>query len=270
MPWSGWRSGGSKKTKRYSATRRYSKKTSYTRRRRAEAPSGLSPSVRPARATVRISRWGNTLDLVSFNNAGLNDFKVVMDSGGGQNPLSVGSKTADTSGVPNSYQLGGAFKFEILDVPSYQDFTALFDAYRLDQVDIEVSNVHNSSDSRDVVAQMPTIVYCPDWDDAAVPTLASDLSQRQRTKQWTFRGDGKPLKISVKPRASTLVDRDTAPYIAYSVARPTFIDMQYIDVGHFGLKFWLQDLYATAAPTYTGETHLRFKCKYHFTLRDPQ
>lgn len=230
---------------------------------------GMAPSVRAAPYTHKFTRWGNTLDLVSYNNTGA-DFKVVMDSGGGNNPLTVGSKTADTSGVPSSWQLGGAFKFEIIDVPSYQDFTALFDEYMIEQIDIEISNVHNSSDSRDVVAQMPTILYCPDYDDSAVPTLASDLSQRQRAKQWTFRGDGQPLRISIKPRMSTLLNRDTAPYIGYGPGAPSFVDVSYNDVPHYGLKFWLQDLYASPTPTYTGETHLRIKCKYHLAFRDPQ
>lgn len=236
---------------------------------RAATTSGMRPGVSNAPYKHKFTRWGNTMDVVSYNALGASNIQVNVDSGGQTTPLTVGSWSLDTSGVNLSNQFGGAFQFQLEDLPSYQDFTALFDQYRIDQVDIEVSNVHNSSTGTDAQQQMPTIIWAPDFDDAQVPTLASRLSERQRAKQWTFRGSGVPLKFSIKPRIAQPAYRDalTSPYV---VGPPAFLNASYTDVPHFGVKFWMQNCYASAVPGGKGETHFRIKCKYHLSFKDPQ
>lgn len=240
------------------------------RKKRVVTTNGLKSSIGSAPFKHKFTRWANLKDVVSYNaGGGTVGVKVTEDSGGGTAPLALGAVGADPSGVANSYTFGGAFQFQLTDLPAYSDFQNLFDQYRIDQVDIEVSQVQNAASAGNPASQMMTIMYAPDFDDANVPTLASNLTERQRMKQWTFRGDGKPLRISVQPRVAVPLYRAgiTSPYSVAS--QQTFIDMADSDVPHYGLKFWIQDAFSSTS-VYTGETHLRFKMKYHISCKDPQ
>lgn len=244
-------------------------------RRRAYKPmaitaNGMRPGLGPAPYKTRFTRYSATVDWVSTSSVGVPTIATPTSSAGVTVPCTVGSPAADFSGVPNLYGFGAAWQFKLTDVVNNSDFQALFDQYKIDQIDVEVSNLHNAADATTNVNVMPTLFYAPDYDDATVPTAMSQLSERQRAKQWTFRGDGQPLKFSIKPRVLSTVYREGLTS-AYQTAPPAFVDIDNSDVPYYGLKMWLSTAYITAgAPGPRGETHLRFNLKYHLSFRDPQ
>lgn len=233
--------------------------------------AGVARAVRSAPNVHKFMRWGPALDFVSGTSGGVPVININPDSGGTSVSLAVGLPAADTSGVPSNYQVGAAMAFKVTDVPNYTDFTALFDQYRLDQVDIEISNLHNNADAGTAVTLMPSVTYCPDFDDGAVPSNSALLSQRQRTKQWTFRGNGQPLKFSVRPRTAAFVYKPSGTTIGYAVGTEnTYVNVANNDVPYYGVKLWFSDMYISGTGSNVGETHLRVKCRYHFSMKDPE
>lgn len=246
-------------------TRSLSYRKTASSSRRVMTNSGMKSSVGSAPYQHKFIRLGEVTDLVSINSGGfiIQPTPVVTSPG-----VFFGVPTADPSGVANTYQVGGSCFWTLNDVPSVTDFTALFDQYRIDQVDIEISQVQNAASAGNPASQMATIYYCPDYDDADIPASASVLLQKQRCKKWTFRGDGKPLRISVQPRVSMPVYRDGVTNAYAPASQSTFIDAKNVDVQYYGMKFWIENMYGSAA-LLTGETHFKWNVKYHLSFKDP-
>jgi hypothetical protein len=270
--------------KKYSAKkyqpRRTPGKLSVTGRwplRKAKTVMGfLGPrrSIAAPRNVTKFLRWTATQDLVTFDSGTYLGLANNVDNPSVTIPLQVtgGAMSATTSGVANNYICGGAMQFRITDVPNYTDFTNLFDQYRIDQVDIEISNIFNTASVGNTLAGtvMPSIMYAPDFDDAVIPTTAASLMDRQRAKQWTFRGSGNPLRFSVKPRLANLTYRTGGTTVGYTVAPDsTWINQSFTDVPYYGCKIWFSDLFQQSSQP-TGQTHLRVKMRYHISCKDPE
>lgn len=250
-----------------SRPRRYARRSTVPRPL-ALTTNGTRPALGAAPFMHKFTRMAATIDWVS-NGATSPLVEAKLDTGSVSAPCILGLPIADFSGVPQLYSLGAAWQFALTDVTAYSEFTALFDQYRIDQVDFEVSNLHNSSDATTNVSVMPTLMYAPDYDDASVPSTAGELLTRQRTQSWTFRGNGVPLKFSVKPRYLNNVYRDSLTS-AYNVAAPGYLDVDSNNVPYYGVKMWLQNCYITSPGGPKGEVHLRFKLTYHLSFKDPQ
>jgi len=239
--------------------------------RPAETLTGMKAGVSKASTVHRFTRWGPKLAVTNYDyGGGVTEFQVLSDDGGTSIPLSVGNTTVDTTAPgTGQYKFGGAMEFKLTDVPSTSDFTNLFDRYEIEQVDIEINNVHNSSTGTNGNTAMPVITYVPDFDDSAIPANASVISQYQRAKTWTFRGDGKPLKISLKPRVQVPVYQSGMTSAYSAGAAGTKVDLAYSAVPHYGLKLWLENCYSGTTPV-VGQTNLTFKVKYHLKFLDPR
>lgn len=228
--------------------------------------------------SMRFTRGSPGTELYTNSNTGASPTIVLAtDVGGTSSQFSIGPANIQP-GSAGGFQFGVGMQFKLSDVLKNVEFQNLFDHYSIDQVELEVSYLKNAANvtptSGTSTASMPSVAYAPDFDDASVP-LATDVLERQRVKNWTFRGDGQPLRIKLQPRTANLVYRDNAAttYIAYS-ARPgksTILDLAYNDVPHYGLKMWFSDVLATAASTgVTGDSIFRFRLVYRLTMYDPK
>lgn len=239
--------------------------------RPAETLTGMRAGVTKTSTVHRFTRWGAKMSVTNYDlGGGVTEFRVLADDGGVTVPLTIGNTAVDTTSPgAQQYKFGGAMEWSLNDLPSNTDFTNLFDRYEIEQVDIEINDLHNSSTGTNGITAMPTITYVPDFDDSAVPANASIVSQYQRAKTWTFRGDGKPLKISIKPRVQVPVYR-AGMTSAYSAGvSGTKVDLAYPDVPHYGLKMWFENCHSGTSPV-VGQTNLTFKIKYHLKFLDPR
>lgn len=231
---------------------------------------GIKSGVRAPPNSMRTSRMTSSLQLINYDvGGGVTGMKVVSEDAGTTTPFAVGSLVTSADGL--TFSLGGAMKFTMTDLPSYTDYTALFDQYRIDQVDIEIDSLVNSAQSQATTTgnqeAMPSVTYVPDFDDANVPTTPGEINQYQRAKTWTFRGSGKPLKFSIKPRVSVPVNSVGGGANMPGAESPQ-LDIAHADVLHYGCKFWFNNLtsYTTAGVITPNQTNLRIKCKYFLTL----
>lgn len=242
--------------------------------RPAEALKGMKVGVGRASNVHRFTRWAGTVILRSADVGGGVQQAISDVESGSTNPISVNNTTMEPlSGF--GVQFGGAAQFTLADLPQYTEFTALYDHYAIEQVDVEMDCLANSAAASNDPAvpygqnKMPTITYVPDFDDAVVPSSGQDVNQYQRAKTWTFRGDGKPLKFSIKPRTAVTVYR-SAVTAAYAPGRESQqLDASYTDIPHYGFKFWVNNM-PEAVGGLSTPAPIRVKMRYHLKFLDPR
>lgn len=222
----------------------------------------------------RFTRWAGTVILRTADVGGGVQQAISDVDAGSTNPITVGN-TSDEPLTGFGVQFGGAAQFRLDNLPQYTDFTALYDHYAIEQVDVEMDCLANSAPTSNDPnfptnqGKMPSITYVPDFDDANVPVTASNINEYQRAKTFTFRGSGKPLKFSIKPRTAVTIYRSgvTSAYAPAAEGMP--LDLGYIDIPHYGFKFWINNMPA-AVDNLSGPAPIRVKLRYHLKFLDPR
>lgn len=152
---------------------------------------------------------------------------------------------------------------------NYSEFTPLYDRYMITGIQY-CFQLLNSPDavndpggsSNTTTTFYPKLWWCPDYDDSGAETLTS-LYQRAKVRHVVMRPN-KEVKIFVKPATLTQTYA-TATSTGYAPKWKTWIDMDQVNVPHYGLK-WIFDCNgiqtATGHPWYLRlETKVYFKCK---------
>lgn len=147
------------------------------------------------------------------------------------------------AGPNNTSQIGGAIDFRMNMLPGLPDFTTLYDKYKVKGYKITFIPLQNVATPASA-SSLPTITYCLDQDDSAIPSDDTELRQRANCK---IRRLDRPVSVWVKPYITTEVSTPTGT--GSVVSAPKFIDLSNDDVQHRGLKFWIDgmDLNGSAA-----------------------
>lgn len=156
-------------------------------------------------------------------------------------------------------------------LPSYTEYTALYDNYRIDKVDIMAMTTYdgNSVTAGTVVGQLPYIIYTEDYDDAAA-TTATDIMQ-YTTAKWTNLSTGiggKPMKLmSIMPRAQMQMYAATTNQLALAPPK-LWLDAGSPNIPHYGVKMALDNPgngVAYNAGTLIGTVNFVFR--YHLSMK---
>lgn len=165
------------------------------------------------------------------------------------------SQAAADQGFQASYLLSG--------VPNSSEFTALYDCYRIDKV--EITFVFDLG-SAATTSYYPRIVFAPDFNDSTPPTTETDVLQYSQARSYQFSDANRELTISIVPRVAKTVYR-TAVTSAYGWdSTRTWLDTAYPDIPHFGLKFFVNNYNSTSF----GGTKLRYYTRYFVTCANPK
>lgn len=143
----------------------------------------------------------------------------------------------------NCKGVGHAFKLN--DLPNYQEFVALFDAYRFKGVKLEFVPIYNSHEINEGPAAalddrvgMPIMTYARDYDDATPPASEDSLLQYATNRRLQL-STRKSIYIA-SPRCANLVFKDGITPVGYAEAKSNqWIDCANADVLHYGLKYYL-------------------------------
>lgn len=110
---------------------------------------------------------------------------------------------------------------------------------------------------------MPTILYGTDFTDSDPPTY-SLMRQKQDVKQRVLTAN-KPFSIFYRPKKTVLT---TSNFVSTpgSFSNSAWCSTSAPDVDHYGLKFSLNNLYATASTN----SQLEIKFTYYLDMKDPQ
>lgn len=149
--------------------------------------------------------------------------------------------------------LGVGWSFSLNAVPDFAEFTTLFDAYIIDQVDIHFVLDNNKAE------QYPTLLIAPDYDDANAPATENEVLTHQGCKILPFSPNKREHTFSVKPRVAMAVYR-TGVTSSYGWSRPgQLMDIATTDTPWYGMKSWLVNYNSTD----TAGARVRVYQTYH-------
>lgn len=123
-----------------------------------------------------------------------------------------------------------AFSFQLSDLPSYTEFTALFDQYRIVGVDMHFIPHQNTCPVTSANATTTNILIAPDYDDATAVNLAA-LLQKAGLKIYNF---NKEFHFFLKPMIAAAAYSGT--FTSYLSMEPQWIDVASPSVVHYGVK----------------------------------
>jgi hypothetical protein len=145
--------------------------------------------------------------------------------------------------VPAAADYGLGFNHTIAQLPTYGDFTALFDAYRIEHITILLMWRPAASSS------FPTVLWCFDPDDNTAPATESVMLERQGTKIMPFSSARSIIRHTYVPvfaQAGLTVGGVQRQVLA---ARNAWCDMAAVDTSYYGSKIWLANFNTTATPS---------------------
>lgn len=135
-----------------------------------------------------------------------------------------------------------AENFQLSNLPSYSEFTTLFDMYRLAKVKITFYPAFNVAAATDnaVPNRNPGIgrIYMvTDFNDSTPPTTVDSLLEYDKCK---VRYLAKPVVHTVMwPRVASTIFQ-TGMTAAYGTGKPMWINSAYPSVPHYGFKWAIQ------------------------------
>jgi len=171
------------------------------------------------------------------------------------------SRTFDIGALPKgASDLGHAFPFALSQVPNSQEFTTLFDRYRIRAIDVRLvySGVPTSISSG--YSTHPTVWAYMDDDDAVIPATKAAVLERQSVRPFTFSDAKTVVSYTINPR--WLLDGTNKSSLA---PRSMWIDMTTPSVSHYGIKFWVDEyntsvMHSGMQITMTATLHFECQC----------
>lgn len=163
--------------------------------------------------------------------------------------------------------LGKAYKFQLNDLPNYDEFTKLFDYYRIKCVvmkfiPVTVQTMVNGPNSDTNSNWCPIVYTCIDTNDNNTPIDETEILQEKTCKFFPMTSF-KTFKIY--PKSQTPVYRDGISNAYSSSKTNTWIDTDNADVPYYGFK-----VYVAANGNYATTFTVRVICKYYLQVKDPK
>lgn len=157
---------------------------------------------------------------------------------------------------------------QLSDVINYAEFTALFDAYRLKRVRLNLSYRSNSATTNGA-GVMPSVYWHTDWNTAVVPTMLQ-LQEYGGCKNFKFGSlQRDTVTIEYTPRIIEQLDL-SGNYLANtsSVRNSPWLSTQYgPNIPHYGLILGICDFECAAGSV---QSILQFDWEYELELRTPK
>ena len=170
--------------------------------------------------------------------------------------------------VAKTQDLAGGVSFQLNDLASVNNFTILYDAYKITKVNCTIEYLNNSSQAG-LGYFNPTIWMYYDQDDAATPASLAPLTGKQGVRKHTFGSDRKnKVSFSFTPTLAIDVEASTGNVPGIVAAKPSWVNCAFPNAIHNALKFWISDVPAAFADN-TPPCAFRINWTYHVSFRSP-
>lgn len=165
---------------------------------------------------------------------------------------------------------GFAFSFALSDLPNSNEFTSLYDLYRLDFVEIIVENAALTTSSFTVGSPaLPTLIIYPDYTDSGAPASISEANESALAERITMSYTKSSVSRRIKPMIPTAVATNLTGTLAGAYAMPArHLSCVFPSVPHFGIKMFVAN-YNTVAVEDSGAI-LNVSFRYGLTMRNPR
>lgn len=147
---------------------------------------------------------------------------------------------ADISGNSVFTPFLKGYLFQLNALPGITDFTTLFDRYMVTHWQLRFYLTVEPGAQAAASAIYPRMWYVKDYDDASDPSSLDLLRQNGKCKTVSL-NPSRPVVINIKPAVLTETFK-VAGFPSYSPKWKTWIDMDNVDVPHYGLKIGIDDL----------------------------
>jgi len=155
------------------------------------------------------------------------------------------------------------FTFALSRIQGFADFTALFDLFQIDKVDLYlrlIQNPDNTSSGNPPNTYYPTLWYVRDYDDEVSMTI-DQMREKQGVKRVVMKPDV-IKKISVKPKFQRMLYQ-TITSTAYGPASG-YLDCVDNNTPHYGIKTIFE------VPVSGASWQVEVNAKYHVSFKHPQ
>lgn len=162
-----------------------------------------------------------------------------------------------------------AFPFTLADLPNVSELSALYDQYKLIQVEMQFVPSTTLSFQGTPYDCNTTMFLLNDFDDDVVPTSLDTLLQSGRTHMTQLTRNGSSVKWSVKPRVTGAVASGSGAGAVVNT-KAVWLDMGSTTTKHFGTKIAIRRLNQTGLaannPSFAFDTY----ATYHVLLKNPR
>lgn len=146
---------------------------------------------------------------------------------------------------------GNVRLFSLSSIPNSSEFTALFDMYRIDRVELEYQLI-----SEIIGSAYPRIAFTPDYNDSTPPTTESQILEYGSSEMFLFSQYKPVFRRTLKPRAQ--LGTYQGAFTAYSMAPPgTWISCDYPGVLYYGAKDFISSYNSTTFPNTIIQLYVR-------------
>lgn len=176
--------------------------------------------------------------------------------------------------LSNSLNFGGltdwaaACTHQISDINNITNFTAMYDAYRLNFVTVTVEYLNNAV-SPASTALLPTFYMYWDQDDTVSPPNLRSILGKQGVKKWQPTSSSLQKRFTFKPQLSVAVESDAAgvPTQVVVPGKSHWIDCSTPRVPHYAFKIYCQDFSASGSANSWNVVRLHYT--YNVSFRSP-
>lgn len=175
-------------------------------------------------------------------------------------------------GGGNGYS-GFGIKFQFDNLPNYQEFTNLYDQYRIDRISLRfVARTNTVTVMEGLNHSVGSIqgIFCTDHDDAAGPASSeagwNEMRERVKSRTHIF-GMNQVFKHKLVPAIASEVYK-TALTTAYAPKFHQRLDVAFPDIPHFGVKGLLRLPLTTGVVPIGLDIPIDVYASYYFTMFD--
>lgn len=133
----------------------------------------------------------------------------------------------------------GALKFQLDQLPDFNDFTALFDQYKFLSVKLMIYPDETQVVAGTSVFVMPRFISVIDYDDAVVPSSApvgaTNLMQYQNVR---IINSARRIVRTFKPHQA-VASFSAGVFSGYGNSKPMWNDLASPSIEHYGFKYWI-------------------------------
>jgi hypothetical protein len=162
--------------------------------------------------------------------------------------------------LSNASTTSGGLSFKLDDIPNFSRYTAIFDRYRIQRVEVSMYHASTTIEIKGAASLNPTL-YCTviDYNSSGAAATFNDLRTFRTCKVNMF-GALQALKgcdhRSFQPRYIGVVEDATTSVVKGS-SEDGWLNTETPNVPYFGYRYFFDQL----TPAYTGS--VKFECVYH-------
>jgi len=152
---------------------------------------------------------------------------------------------------------GYGFSFQLSDLPNYNELTALFERFRIDQVECRIvyQQVPNTA-----TFSFPTVLFSTDNVDSAAPATELSVMQRENLVMKSFSSSTSVVTHALTPR---LLVAGSGATVVVQAPQNTWVESAYPTETYYGLKMWISNFNSTNS----GNASLRVYFRYRVSLK---